>query len=352
VQSLKTNDCNLLLFSLFKPNPSIVKKYIQLDIPVASPDLSSKIKNLRKPNLSKVRYITSIFYLNRVIKKFKPDIVHAHYASSYGVLGLLSGFKPLIVSIWGSDIYDFPNKFFLNRWILKLVIKSADQICSTSNAMKKIIEVDYNRIDTKVVPFGIDTNLFMPNKIPRKSFKVGIIKSIEEYNGIDCFLDAIDIIVNKYCETRIKFIIVGKGSLQKHMKEKTAKMKLQKYVIFKGFVSHDKILKYHQQLSVFIAVSTRESFGVSILEAAACEVPAITSNIGGLTEVNINQKTGIVIEPNKPKKLADSILKLYKNKDYRIKLGKNARKRVVQNFDWNQNIREMINIYKKVVSKL
>ena len=111
-------------------------------------------------------------------------------------------------------------------------------------------------------------------------------------------------------------------------------------------------MKYHQQLSVFIAVSTRESFGVSILEAAACEVPAITSNIGGLTEVNINQKTGIVIEPNKPKKLADSILKLYKNKDYRIKLGKNARKRVVQNFDWNQNIREMINIYKKVVSKL
>ena len=95
-----------------------------------------------------------------------------------------------------------------------------------------------------------------------------------------------------------------------------------------------------------MAVSKRESFGVSILEAASCEIPSITSNIGGLTEVNINNETGIVINPDDPEKLADSIIKLYEQKELRLKLGKNARKRVEKKFNWTNNVNEMIKLYK------
>ena len=79
-----------------------------------------------------------------------------------------------------------------------------------------------------------------------------------------------------------------------------------------SFIYNDKTINYFQKLSIFIAVSTRESFGVSILEAGSCEVPAITSDVGGLPEVNLDKKTGFVIGPKDPEILAQKIIYLYK----------------------------------------
>ena len=98
---------------------------------------------------------------------------------------------------------------------------------------------------------------------------------------------------------------------------------------------------------MFIAVSTRESFGVSVLEAAACEIPAITSNIGGLVEVNKNNETGFVINADDPSQLAESIIKFYEDEELRFNFGKSARKRVIEKFNWKDNINQMLNIYQK-----
>ena len=87
----------------------------------------------------------------------------------------------------------------------------------------------------------------------------------------------------------------------------------------------------------------------AVLEAAACGVPAITSDIGGLPEVNEHNKTGNVIKPNDPKALAKSIIKFYNNPVYRKKFGQNARNRVVTKFDWENSVEKMINIYNKFV---
>ena len=74
------------------------------------------------------------------------------------------------------------------------------------------------------------------------------------------------------------------------MKKKIIDYNLQNRIKLSGFVDHDKIVSKYNRLSIFVAVSLRESFGVSILEAAACSVPSITSNIGGLVEVNLDNK--------------------------------------------------------------
>ena len=128
-------------------------------------------------------------------------------------------------------------------------------------------------------------------------------------------------------------------------------LKIESHVTFAGFIPHEKVVQYYQRLSVFVSVSTRESFGVSILEAAACEVPAITSNVGGLPEVNQHNETGWVISPGKPRELADAIKKLYNDNHLRTQLGKNARRRVIQKFNWKTNVQKMIHIYDSVISR-
>ena len=85
-------------------------------------------------------------------------------------------------------------------------------------------------------------------------------------------------IIHKH-NKNIEFIIVGKGTEQKLMEKKAFDLKIGNNVNFLGFVPHHKTIDYFNELSIFVAVSTRESFGVSVLEAAACEIPSITSNI-------------------------------------------------------------------------
>jgi len=347
VESLQKHGLNILVLSLFKPTDDVVLKYQNWGIPLVSADLQSKIRNLRTPNLSKLNYFSALKLLKKTIDIFKPDLLHAHYASSYGILGYLSKFKPFILSVWGSDIYDFPQKNMFNNWILRKVIHSANTVCSTSKAMKTVVETQFDRFDLKVIPFGIDTNLFIPALESPHHFTVGTIKSIEDHNGIDCLLDAANILLSKYHNTHIRFLIVGQGTLLEEMKQKAINLGLDNYIKFTGYIPFENIVQYHQKLSVFISVSLRESFGVSVLEAAACGVPAITSNVGGLTEVNKNNYTGYVIPPDNPERLANSIFKLFKDKSLKDQMGKNARDRVAKQFNWNKNVSQMINLYKE-----
>ena len=349
VLSLAKRGFNVRLFSLFKPNNPVCKLYNNLGVKIDSADLKQRIKNLRTPNISKIFYLSTLPKLRKIVNEFSPDIIHAHYASSYGVLSYLLQFKPTIISVWGSDLYEFPNKNFLNKWLLTKVIKSAGSICSTSNAMREIILNDYNRKDCYLTPFGVDTHKFKPSKINKKRFIVGTIKSIEQHNGIEVIIKAAKILVHDMNLSDIQFLIVGKGELLEKMKEKSRKYNLDKNITFTGHILHQEIVKYFQKLSIFIAVSTRESFGVSILEAASCGIPAITSNVGGLTEVNKNLKTGYIIEANNGKMLSEKIIKLYNNDKLRKEMGKKARKRVIEKFDWNQNLEKMITIYSNYI---
>ena len=346
VFSLAKQGINVHLFSLFKPEDLISKLYYDLGVEIESPDLKHKIKNLRSPNLSKILYFTALPRLNRLINKFSPTIIHAHYASSYGFLAYMIHFYPKILSVWGSDIYDFPNKNIFYKLIMKKIIHSADSVCSTSKAMKEIITVDFEKKDCHLIPFGVDTQKFIKKDKQLSFFTVGTIKSIEAHNGIYCFIDAASILVHENKLSNIKFLIVGEGSMLKKMKKKCNKLGLSNNFKFTGKVSHKNIEKYFQKLSVFIAVSTRESFGVSILEAASCGVPAITSDVGGLPEVNKNNYTGFVIPANNPQILSKKILKLYFNNNLREKMGFNARERVLNNFDWDENVKKMIHLYK------
>ena len=344
VESLTKHKIEIKLFSLINPNKDSFDFYKSKEIKTFSPNIKISRENFRRPTLQKIKYIKSIWFLKKIINDFQPDLIHAHYASSYGILGYLSRFKPLILSVWGSDLYYFPNQGIFNKMIMKQVINYSSKICSTSNAMKKVIESDYNRFDVNVVPFGIDINQFQPKTSSHSKFIVGTIKSIEDHNGIDCLIDAAKLVMDRnYNE--INFLIVGDGTLKEKMQKKVFDLNLNNNVKFTGHVSHEKVIEYFHSLSVFIAMSTRESFGVSILEAAACGIPSITSNVGGLPEVNLNEKTGYTIKANDSQKLADLIIMYYKNNKKKEDMGLNARKNVEENFDWNKCVKKMVDIY-------
>ena len=158
--------------------------------------------------LTKISYIKYVSVLKKIIKQFKPDVLHAHYATSYGLIGALSGFKPFVLSVWGSDVYNFPKKSKLHKKLFQYNLKKANVILSTSNVMKEEIKL-YTNKEIIVTPFGVNTDVFKPQVIvdkPKDEFYIGTIKPIEEKYGIIHIIEAAEIIVNKFPKINFKLI--------------------------------------------------------------------------------------------------------------------------------------------------
>ena len=304
---------------------------------------------------SKLKYLKALSSIKQVIKEFKPDIVHAHYASSYGLLGALSGFHPFILSVWGSDVFTFPKKSLLHEFILKYNLSKADKILSTSHVMAKETQL-YTKKEITVTPFGIDLEIFKPMDVKslfnNTDIVIGTVKTLEEKYGIEYLVRAFKILSDKYPELPLKLLIVGSGSLDVELKQLVQELGISSKTVFAGKVPFVEVPKYHNMLSVSVSVSVSnsESFGVAIIEASSCGKPVVVSNIGGLPEVVEDGVSGFVVEPRNPQQTADAIEKLILDDELRNRIGKNGRDRVKKLYDWNDNVNQMINIYKEIIN--
>src|SRR5690606_15881029 len=128
----------VIIYSFYKPDKLLYNE--SPEIKIYSLGLSRNLQMKESKDLSKTVYFKAIKQVKEIIKLLKPDILHAHYASSYGLIGALTGFHPYIISVWGADIYHFPNYSFIHKGIIKYNLQKADKILSTSKVMKEEIK--------------------------------------------------------------------------------------------------------------------------------------------------------------------------------------------------------------------
>lgn len=306
----------------------------------------------RSSGFAKISYLKALPCLKQVIKEFKPDIVHAHYASSYGLLGALSGFHPFILSVWGSDVFDFPNISFLHKAVIKYNLAKADKILSTS----KVMAIETNKYTDKeivVTPFGIDLDKFKPLKVnsifDKNDIVIGTVKTLEEKYGIEYLIKAFAIVKDKHKYLPLKLLIVGAGSLSTALKKLTYDLGIEKDTVFTGKIEHELVPVYDNMLSVSVSVSNSESFGVAVIEASACGKPVVVSDVGGLPEVVKDGITGIVVPPRNPQETAEAIKKLVLDDSMRKQMGAAGREHVAQFYDWNKNVEQMVDIYRGMI---
>lgn len=299
-----------------------------------------------KSEKGKVGYLKKIKKVKELINEIKPDILHAHYASSYGLLGALANYHPYIISVWGSDVYDFPIKSPIHKMIIKYNLKKADYILSTSNVMKKETE-KYTNKEIKVTPFGVDINKFYPNKVESDEIIIGTIKTLEEKYGVQYLVKAFKRVKEENKDLDIKLRIGGKGSQEDYLKNLCRELHIENDVTFLGFVKPDDVIKEFQRfdISVFPSTLDSESFGVAAVESEACGTPVIVSNVGGLMESTKPNETSLVIEKKSVEDLAEKLNILVRDKDLRIKMGKAARKFVEDNYSLEKNFEHINKIY-------
>ncbi len=309
----------------------------------------------RAGGLSKLKYLKVLPVLKKIVGEFKPDILHAHFATSYGLLGSLCGFHPFILSVWGSDVFDFPQKSFLHKAVLEYNLKSADKILSTSNVMA-VETKKYTDKEIEVTPFGINTDVFKPEKVTRADFTpfseddivVGTIKWIEKIYGMEYLIRAFSIVSSGHPELPLKLLIVGDGSERGSLETLVQELGLGEKVYFAGRVDYSKVHYFNNIMDVYSALSLYDSFGVAVVEAESCGKPVVVSNVGGLPEVVENGVTGFVVEQKNAEAAAEKLEKLILDPELRKSMGNAGRERVLKLYDWNANVAQMMEIYNKI----
>ena len=298
---------------------------------------------------NKSTYLKVIPKLRKEIKLFAPDILHAHYASSYGLLALLSGFRPYFVSLWGSDIMVFPKRSALHRFIFSRILKNAKQVLATSVLMQNLAK-NYLKNDSCIqIPFGVDISNFTPFEKPEtNSFVFGIVKTMAHNYGIDIAIEAFKLLIKKYPNKQLLLRIAGDGILRQEYETLAAEY-LNTKIEFIGKIKHQEVPSFLQKLDVFINISRSESFGVSVLEASACGIPVIISDKGGLPETVIADKSGLILNNLNSQDCFEAMEEYLLHPEKAKKHGENGRHFIVNRYDFNKNIEEQIEVYNTVL---
>ncbi len=169
--------------------------------------------------------LKAVFKVRRLIREMRPEILHAHYAGAYGLIGALSGFHPFIITPWGSDIL-MAGGSAIKKWMVKYILKKADLITCDAEHMRNAIAkfgVDIEKIH--IIYFGIDTQRFLPGRKSEYLAKklevfdspvIVSLRSLEPIYDVETLVRSVPQVVKEIPDA--KFMIVGTGSQEEALK--------------------------------------------------------------------------------------------------------------------------------------
>ncbi len=301
-------------------------------------------------SFAKLNYFKRLPDLKRFIADFKPDILHAHYASSYGLLAAFSGFKNYVVSAWGSDVYAFPKSNPVNRAIIKKAFKKAAAVYSTSKDMARVIQ-KYTTKKPEIIPFGVDVERFKPSeKAKGPVTKFVTTKSHFPIYRIPEVVEAFRRVVELNQGLNIELYVAGDGP-EFDRARVAAGACIDRAIHFTGRIHPDDMPAFLANKDVLINVPVSESFGVGILEASSAELAVIATRAGGIPEVLEDGKTGVLIPSSFTNELEKAIVDFAMNPDKILAYGKDGREFIKAHFDWNICLDMQWNSYQKLLGK-
>tara|TARA_Y100000758_G_scaffold276990_2_gene222129 strand:- start:237 stop:1337 length:1101 start_codon:yes stop_codon:yes gene_type:complete len=306
-------------------------------------------------------YFTMVPAVRRLLRQIQPDIVNAHYASGYGTTARLVAVRPTLLSVWGSDVYDFPYKSFLHKWLVQKNIMAADAVASTSHSMSEQTRCLAPQVgDIAITPFGVEMNAYsrVEPVLPfNDQLIIGTVKTMADIYGIDILIEAFSLLLKNLendapelaKKTRLR--LVGGGPQTEQLQQLAENLGVGPKVDFVGRVSHANVPSELAKLDIYVALSRIESFGVAIIEAGAARRPVVVSDVGGLPEVVINGTTGLVVPRDNPQAAANAIEKLVLNPQLRRQMGEAGRQHVQEKYSWGACIGTMLNVFENTVQR-
>jgi len=326
-----------------------------------------------------ISYLFSVIGALMLAKKYKLDVAYFRSANARIIALLLKRFLNLkyICEVHGIEYYE--NEYSENKlnifmkWILKIKAhlqivsaKKADGVRVVTEELKRcLLSYGVNGEKIDIIENGVNPAIFKPldneNAIKELKKELGIgendkVVMFEGYfypwQGVEYLIKASRLVLKEKPNT--KFLIVGEGEMMHSWKKLASDLEVDNNFIFTGAVPYKDVRKYINVSDICVAPFIKERnlrIGLSplkIYEYGACGKPIVSSRIPNLEFIEQN-KAGLLVEPEKPEKLAKAIIKLLKDERLRRELGENGRKYVTKNHSWEAVARKVAEVCKSVV---
>jgi len=327
--------------------------------PEMSPFPTYSLPMLNKGNIL-WRFIPNSTKIATILKRIDPDFVHLHAQHYYMPAVVLSNL-PFILSSWGIEVLKLPYSNLFNKSLAKISAIKARVITVDAECLKEIwIGLGVPETKIEVIPFGVDLKIFNPDvdgQSIREEFQISkkdivVISTRPFYNDhydVECLIEAIPSII-KTCET-IKFIVKGSGPLEKYLKNLAKKLGVAEYVHFSGLVPYNKIPQFLCAADIYVSTSFVDSTAVSLLEAMACKLAPVVTDIPGNREWVRDNVNGFLFPPRNKAVLAEKIIYLAENQKLRDIFGRRCVDMVKKRATWEHCVSKMQAIYETLLKR-
>lgn len=265
---------------------------------------------------------------------------------------------PLLITVhevWGNYWYEYlsnPIGAGIGRTIERRVVQWADLMVAvsrwTANALQREFKVAPERI--RIVPNGVDTQLFSASLVEKVPCKVLYVGRLVHYKHVNWLIEAMNQVVQRFPEASLH--IVGDGPLREDLETLANHLGLSRTVHFYGALStHEEVARQLKSASVFVSPSTIEGFGMTVLESMAASTPVVVvdSKLNAALDFVIDHKSGLVVKPESPDALASAISTLLQDPALYNRLVRSGCE-IAEKYDWETVSKRLVEVYASVIS--
>jgi len=306
------------------------------------------------------------------------DLYHGHYVDA-GIVALEVArvfHKPAFftahsLGAWkqdqmGGDPEEMERKFNFrhrNAEELRIFKEVNGQTLTSTVQHEKLVELyNFDAPNIAIIPPGVDVDKFKiptvadlkaPSPLPDRY--IYCLSRIDSNKGHDFLLRAFSLVKDVIEDVTL---VIGGGSPNPKPREKEvfammdtiiAEEKMEDGVMFAGYVPDDKMVTYYQQAEMFVLPSIFEPFGMTSQESMACGVPVVASKFGGIRNVIVHEKNGMLVDPSNAREFADAMIKILQDSELRMHIGMAGSDTIRSKFSWNAIADKFLDFYSKFV---
>jgi len=303
------------------------------------------VKKAVKTSSSVAGYIPFFRESLSLARDKRPDLLQAEYIPHSSLVPALFKRKdcPLVLKFHGDDarIYPFKNPF--NLMVTRTMLRVAAHVITGSEEMRMIlIGLGLHPGKVAAIHTGVDVSFFAPQSKEKNRELLGVLPGsaiflfvgrLHPWKGIGEILDV------ARRSPQLRFFFIGPGTVPLHPENCT----------FLGTQTPEIVRMWMNAADCLLLPTYTEAVPTSVMEAFACGIPAITSNVGGCPEIVENSINGILVPPKDAEALHDAVVWMNQNPESRTKMGEQARKTVVDRYDHNNLIEKLISMHRKLI---
>lgn len=285
-------------------------------------------------------------FIKKLMEENEYNICHAFFSVPCGAIAYLFKDKiPYIVSLRGSDVPSFNDRFGFQYVFLKPIIKKvwedAKAVVSNSQGLKELALKTSPSQEISVIYNGIDVSEFDPNFDKRdNAIKVVCVARLIERKGLKYLIKAI----GELKDNNIKLIIVGEGNQEEELKKFAVELKVSDRVDFKGYVNHNQIADIYKNSDIFVLPSLNEGMSNALLEAMGTGLPVIVTDTGGTHE--LIDGNGIIVPMGDSNAIAEAIRGFMDHPETCMRMGIKSRE-IAEGMGWSAVSEAYLRLYEE-----